>query len=382
MSNENIEKLPRFEADEITFLSSDGEKIRDKLIAEYESQINRKLQKSDIIYLLFSVLAANEVQIRSDIDNACKQNLLTYAQNEYLDAIGQLVSCKRIESSKAKTKLKFTLSLPSKDVFIIPKGTKVSNGRVIFATDKAVQILKGQDSVEVTASAINAGSFANNIEIGSINRMVDPLPNVASVMNLEVTTGGGDKEPDEAYAKRIQIAPDAFSVAGPIGAYVYHCLSYSSSLIDVSVYGLEDRPGYVFIHPLLKDGVIPEKSFLDGLNSYLNQDTIRPLTDLVDITAPKSIDYQIKFKWYLNTKDIDRQRQITEKISQVTEEYRLWQQSKIGLNINPDELIKRLREAGAERLEIESPVFNKIAKDEVAQCTKEDISIEFAGIED
>lgn len=382
MMSEQVEQLPRFDASELSFLDIDEESIKQKLVRNVEESLGRKLQKSDPIYLLLCAIANVELILRLDIDNACKNNILTYAQGKYLDNIGELVSCKRNQSSKAHTKLKFTLNQPSPDLFIIPKSTKVSDGRVIFATDAIAQIPKGKTSVEVNASAITPGSFANGIAIGQINTMVDQIPYLSEVTNIEESTGGGDIEDDEAYAQRVRLAPDAFSVAGPMGAYVFHCRSFSSELIDVMVYGLNEKPGYVFIHPLLKGGKIPEPSFLESLSTYLSADTIRPLTDYIEVSAPKAIEYTIKFKWYLNIKDIDNQQAITLKVKEAAENYRLWQQSQIGRNINPDELTKMVKEAGAERLEIESPVFRKVNKDEVAQCLNQSVQIEFAGIEE
>ncbi|WP_295354629.1 hypothetical protein [uncultured Succinivibrio sp.] len=61
---------------------------------------------------------------------------------------------------------------------------------------------------------------------------------------------------------------------------------------------------------------------------------------------------------------------------------RIWQQSKIGRDINPDVLIKMVRDAGAKRCVITAPVFTTIDKDHVAQCPASNVTISYGGAED
>lgn len=63
-------------------------------------------------------------------------------------------------------------------------------------------------------------------------------------------------------------------------------------------------------------------------------------------------------------------------------DYVAWQQSKIGRDINPDELIKRVRDAGAGRVvhSTLTPVFKTLTKSEVAQCSS--VTVTFKGLED
>ena len=214
------------------------------------------------------------------------------------------------------------------------------------------------------------------------NQLVEPLPNMESVSNITVTSGGADLEDDDAYADRIRLAPSSFSVAGPQGAYQYHTYSYSSSIIDVSIYGLDEQPGNVYVHPLLTDGTLPEQSFLDGLKAHLSDETIRPLTDNVLVTAPQAVNYTIELTWYLSSKDTDKINQITADVTKAVESYRQWQQAKINRDITPDELTKLVMQAGAKRLEITSPEFTAVDKNEVAQCDISDVVINFGGTEE
>ena len=57
-----------------------------------------------------------------------------------------------------------------------------------------------------------------------------------------------------------------------------------------------------------------------------------------------------------------------------------WQQSKIGRDINSSELIKRVTAAGAKRVEIKSPVFQKIGGTSIAYCASKNVT--YGGVED
>ena len=61
-------------------------------------------------------------------------------------------------------------------------------------------------------------------------------------------------ETDDRFRRRIQLAPEAFSVAGPEGAYQYHALTVAPWARDVSA--ISRRPGVVRV-TVLKEGSDP-----------------------------------------------------------------------------------------------------------------------------
>ena len=61
-------------------------------------------------------------------------------------------------------------------------------------------------------------------------------------------------------------------------------------------------------------------------------------------------------------------------------DYILWQKSKIGRDINPDELIQRIKAAGAKRVVIASPGYTVINNESVAVCQSQTIT--YGGLED
>ena len=71
---------------------------------------------------------------------------------------------------------------------------------------------------------------------------------------------------------------------------------------------------------------------------------------------------------------------ITKAVDTAVEGYRLWQRSKPGRDINPDELIARMRNAGAKRVELETPVFKRLTDTQIARETS--VAMTFGGVED
>lgn len=372
----------RFNLPDINFLEVDSQRVTDEIIAEYERITDRALAPSDPVRLFLLSLAAIIIKQRNAFDLGAKQNLLSYASGERLDHLGAFVNTTRIEATGAQTTLKFTLNQAQDGVYTIPKGTRVTNGVFTFATDSIYEIMPPETTAEISATALELGEIGNNIPVGKINQLVDPLPSITKVENITATAGAGDREDDERYAMRIKLSPASFSVAGPAKAYEYHTLSYSTAIIDAKIYGLEDRPGNVYIHPLLTDGELPQTEFLEALTAYLNADTIRPLTDKLMVSAPTAVNYQITATWYLSKDDINRINQVKEQVTKAVEDYRLWQQSKIGADINPDVLIEYVRKAGAKRIVITEPEYKVVQQSEVAQCLASAVNLTYGGIED
>ena len=372
----------RFNLPDINFLEVDSQRVTDEIIAEYERITDRALAPSDPVRLFLLSLAAIIIKQRNAFDLGAKQNLLSYASGERLDHLGAFVNTTRIEATGAQTTLKFTLNQAQDGVYTIPKGTRVTNGVFTFATDSIYEIMPPETTAEISATALELGEIGNNIPVGKINQLVDPLPSIIKVENITATAGAGDREDDERYAMRIKLAPASFSVAGPAKAYEYHTLSYSTAIIDAKIYGLEDHPGNVYIHPLLTDGKLPQTEFLEALTAYLNADTIRPLTDKLMVSAPTAVNYQITATWYLAKDDINRINQVKEQVTKAVEDYRLWQQSKIGADINPDVLVEYVRKAGAKRIVITEPEYKVVQQSEVAQCLASAVNLTYGGVEE
>ena len=92
---------------------------------------------------------------------------------------------------------------------------------------------------------------------------------------------------------------------------------------------------------------------------------VRPLTDYVKALPPNIVDYDINVEYYIS-KDADATA--TEKAAETAiDEYVLWQKTKLGRDINPDELLYRLKSInGVKRARILSPLFVELDDRQVA----------------
>jgi phage-related baseplate assembly protein len=103
-------------------------------------------------------------------------------------------------------------------------------------------------------------------------------------------------EGDTSFRRRIQLALEGFSTAGPRGAYIFHSLSVAQ-VKDVAVLGPDDdasiNPGEVKVYVV---GIEPGEVSADTISAVsekLNADDTRPLTDQVEVAAAERVAYDI-----------------------------------------------------------------------------------------
>ena len=375
------EVLPRWGLQEVSFIETDPEAVRSEIIKGFETASGRTLAAGDPVRLFLLSIADVIIQQRTAIQIASQQNLLAYAQGEYLDALGQLLAVTRLEESRAVTTIRFTLSQALGSVYTIPAGTEVTNGLVTFATDEELLIPIGETTGDVTASCTTSGPEGNDYLAGQINTLVKPMTFVRSAENITITTGGADAESDADFADRIRLAPNSFSVAGPEKAYIYHAMSVSSSIIDVSIDS--PTPGEVDVYPLLAGGTLPSEEIRRQILEHLSDETIRPLTDYVQVLSPTAVNYEIVIDYWINREDSSRAAQIQAAVTDAVEQYRLWQQSKIGRDIVPMKLLQLVSVAGASRVDastMKPAAFLSLEAKQVAQCTK--VTVNYKGYKD
>lgn len=105
-------------------------------------------------------------------------------------------------------------------------------------------------------------------------------------------------ESNEAYRARIAQGPDGSSVAGPVGAYLFHARSASGRVADVSF--LSPEPLDVVLTVLSHDNNgIADQDLIDTVLNAVNPDDIRPEGDVVTVQAAQILDYVIDAVLYI-----------------------------------------------------------------------------------
>lgn len=366
---------------EYKFVETDTEKLKQNIINGYETLAGRTLAMGDPIRLFLESQASLIVEQRVLIDHLLRMNMLAFAKGVYLDVLGQLVGTDRLPASAAVTTMRFTLSAKQPGAVIIPKGTRITgSGSIIFETTELAQIAPGKLTIDVTAVCQTSGDVGNGYLPREIKTLIDPIPFVASVENTSTTAGGADVEDDESYRGRIEAAPGQFSVAGPNDAYIYWAKTAHVSVSDISVESPAGHEGEVHIYVLMKGGKPATEEIIKAVNDTCNDKRIRPLTDRVMVKPPTQVSYNIRGSFYISSADASRSTTIQADVQNAVNEYVSWQKDKLGRDINPSELIRRIMQAGAKRVELQEPVFKVLQNSQVA--AEGTVSLTLGGIED
>jgi len=370
---------------EVNFVDKNIEDLLADMVAEYEQAyyettgVQKKLYPGDPIRIWIYTQALRIYTAYQLIDFAAKQNLLKYAEGSYLDNLGARVGVTRLPASAAVCTVRFTLSAVQTSVVSIPAGTRVSpGGNIYFETIEYTEIAAGATYVDTIVRCTELGTVGNGYIAGQINILVDPIPFIAGVVNLDTSQGGSDIESDDSLRERIFLKPESFSVAGPKDAYVFFAKEFNQSILDVSV--SSPGPGEVDVRFILQNGEIPDSTLISSLEEYLSDDTRRPLTDHVTVNAPTQVSYDINITYYIRTSDSTFASTIQQAVNNAVSEYVVWQKSKIGRSINPSELVRKVMQAGAKRVEVTSPVYTDLNDTQVA--VEGSISVTYGGLED
>ena len=351
---------------DIHFVDTDTNTLVNALIQSYEAFTGRTLYPADPARLFILWVADIIIQERVNIDFSARQNVPRYAEGEYLDSLAELFKdAYRLEPEKAKTTLRFTLSIPLEVATIVPAGTRVTvDGEIIFQTMNALTIPAGDLFGDVEAECQTAGEIGNGFVPGQITQLIDIFPYFGSVENVSESDGGADDESDAAFYERMRESVETFSTAGPLGAYEYYAKSASALIVDVKATSPE--PGEVDVRVLLSGGQLPGEEILKEVLDILNADKVRPLTDHVTVAAPDTVPYDIDFTYWTQEGGAVSDEKVAENIAAAVRTFKEWQGAKMGRDVNPSYLISLLMQAGAKRVKVRSPVDTVVYDNAVA----------------
>lgn len=129
---------------------------------------------------------------------------------------------------------------------------------------------------------------------------LDNIAAVFGIMRKEITSADDANgipavmESDTEFRRRMVLAPEGYSVAGPEGAYVFHALSADAEVLDATA--TSPGPGEVVVSLLsrLGDGTASQP-LVDIVQAYVSADTRRPLTDLVTVQSAQIINFLVDY---------------------------------------------------------------------------------------
>jgi phage-related baseplate assembly protein len=370
--------MARFNLPDVEFVELDPEQIETEMVDRYFELTGRTLTEADPRRKMIQTFVYGLVLFLNNVEYAVKQRLLSYAEDDFLDHLGEEENVPRLEPTPAKTTVRFELNIPEGENVVLPAGTRVAaTNEISFSVQEDISIVSGTSFIDVVAVCTEPGTIGNDFLPGQINQLVDNIPWVSKVYNITKSDGGTDWEDNDSYADRIRLSREGYSTAGPEQAYIFHAKSANKLVSDVSVRSPSD--GVVEITVLLENGEIPDETMIAEITNYLSDKTRRPLTDRVVVVAPEAVEYDINATYYISSDKESVVADIQASIEAAKEEYLVWQKQKLGRGIDPGELIARLKQAGAARVEVQSPVeYQAIEANQVAK--ERNVILTYGGI--
>ena len=209
-------------------------------------------------------------------------------------------------------------------------------------------------------------------------------------------------ESDDAYRRRIALAPEGFSVAGPEGGYIYHGLtagqavalqsitspvpgrveiaysfdpdSPAAQIKDISA--TSPAPGEVVVTVLGRDGDgTPGQPLIDAVTAALSDQHVRPLNDQVTINGAEILTYAIEARLWLYPGPGEAE---TLAAAQAAAEAFASDRHNLGRDITRSTLFGALAVPGAvQRVELLHPAADIIVTDlQAAHCTGITLTVE------
>ena len=340
-------------------IDSDAWEIKRDMIDKFQELSGRTLTEASPETLIFGTVAYQLALLEEKYNDDIKQNYLRYARNERLDLKGEIYGNrgKRLVEQPAIATFRFYISSIQATDIVIPKGSRIRYNELYFETNEEYKILKGNLFVDGKATCNKVGTVGNGIPVGQIKDMVDIYPNYSKVENITESNSGTNEEADESYRERIREIPESFTTAGSSGAYTFWTKTASTNIIDVKVHSPSATNVDVYIWT---DTGTVSQELKEKVKAVLNEENVRPLTDNVNIKEPNKVNYSIDFDYYIDKDNETLVNIIKSNVDKTIQEFVSWQKEKIGKDINPDELIKRLKIAGVKRVVLRSPAFQKL----------------------
>jgi phage-related baseplate assembly protein len=178
-------------------------------------------------------------------------------------------------------------------------------------------------------------------------------------------------EDDEDLRRRVVLAPEGFTVAGPEGAYIFHALSADADVLDASV--ASPTPGQVVVTVLsrLGDGSASAE-LLQAVTTAVSGDTVRPLTDQVVVQSATIVNYAIAAEIF--TYEGPDSAVVVAQAQNNCAAYALAQR-KLGRDITRSGLYAALHIGGVQRVVLTEPAADVVvARDQAGHLTSSTVT--------
>lgn len=369
------------------FVDTDTDALVSDLVSAYETITGRTLKPASPEKVFISWVAGIILQERVYGNYIGNQNVPSRAERENLDALADLFYQKtRPPATSAICTVRFHISEAQTSAILIPLGSRVTDadGTMMWETTEDAYIEIGNTYVDIHVRCQTEGEAGNDWTEGQINTIVDLYDYCTTCENITVSANGTDEATDDEFYDLLRGSQEAYSVAGPQGAYIYHAKAANSDIADVVANS--PKPGYVSLYLLMNDGTIAGEEVKRAVETTVTAGDVRPLTDCVTVSDPEPVPYNISFTYYIQRNSTLSAAKIEGDVAAAVQEYISWQSGALGRDINPSHLIGLLMQAGIKRVAVTEPEFVQLSggdDDDVPQiATVGSVTVTNGGYED
>ena len=383
---EQLKNVPEVNFIEHMTLQETEEQLRAEYARRYKEITGNTpvMGKADPVTLLIKAFAMVEYQTMQYVERKGRAEMLKTSTGEYLDALVALLGIQRQGATRATATVRFTLSAVRRETTAIPAGTRVkTESGKYFRTIKYAEIPAGprEDGempyTDVSVEAEEPGADSTGISAGEINTLVDPIPYMKEVRSTTASSGGIDIESDDNLTERAYLVQSRYGSAGTKKAYEYFVREWRSDVEDVQI--VSPSLCVIDVFCVMAGGKLLDEHERQSLEEYMNDDSIRPICDRVFVKNPSEKNYTIDFTYWIASSDQTSVKTIQENVNKAVADYEVWQR-KMGRDINPTELIARVRMAGAKRVKLTAPDDLVTENVELPNCQSR--SVKYGGLED
>lgn len=179
-------------------------------------------------------------------------------------------------------------------------------------------------------------------------------------------------ESDDVFRARIPLSLEGYTTAGSEGSYVFHGLSASGEVKDVSA--TSPSPGQVTVYVLSRngDGTASEQ-LLATVAAALNAETVRPMTDQVTVLSASIVPYVITAELVLYpgpAADVVLAAAIAGAQQYAADIHR------VGYDVAYSGVMKALHQPGVQRVNLTLPEWNiEVSDGQAAFCTAINVTV-------
>lgn len=327
---------------ELHYVTYDPKAIWNEMMYAYVMAGGDILYPGDEKDMLLRSVQADIVQVLAGVDNALRMHTLRYAVGEYLDILGELRSCPRIEATAATATVTIAINATGR-ADVLPAGTGTTcDGEIYYLLTEDLIVTGYEQTVTATVVADRTGSIGNGLVAGTEMQLVIGNGAIAQILVATDATGGNDEEDDDTYRERIRQNGLVSVSTGPAKQYESVAKSVSSEIVDAKALNLGAGNVGVYLILSTNTGVA---GILQQVLDALSAEDVRPLTDSVSVYEATNIPYTLNVKY-----QADNSSAFSAAIAEAVNDYQEWQDGTIGRPFNPDRLMAALYQAGCTRV--------------------------------